>query len=564
MNAILTARPELALFAALSIGYGVGGIRIGQFSLGGVAGTLLAALAIGQIGVPVDAGLQRFMFTLFVYALGFSVAPSFFASIDKTTWRWTLLVVIEVVFLVVVVFVAAWIFKLDVGTASGLLSGAATESAMVGTTSEAIGRAAKTDLKLLQANVASAYALSYVFSLMTIVLFASQIAPRLLGIDLKKAARQALVKLGGAGSDLDPDQSAAFPSLVRRGFSVSTANGQSVASLEIALGGDATIEGVRRHGIAVGVTDDLVLQAADEVSLVGQRSPISDAVHLVGDEIADPSGLSFTVETRNIVLTRWPPERAPISEIAALLHAAGVRGVYLAGTMRDDRHYAVIPGATVRRGDVVRMFGKPDDVARAATVLGVASMPSPVTDFIYLGAGLIVGILIGMITIPILGAAVSLGSAGALLSGLGFGWLRARRLTFGAFPAAAMSILKDLGLAVFIASIGLSAGPSVLALLAARGWQLPVASIVITLIPASVSLFVGHVLLKMDPAILCGAIAGQHASTPAINATEAVAGNSIPVIGYTVTYAMANIALPLTGPFFVAAFEAIFGVRIAS
>jgi AspT/YidE/YbjL antiporter-like protein len=127
-----------------------------------------------------------------------------------------------------------------------------------------------------------------------------------------------------------------------------------------------------------------------------------------------------------------------------------------------------------------------------------------------------------------------------------------------------MSILKDLGLAVFIASIGLSAGPSVLALLAARGWQLPVASIVITLIPASVSLFVGHVLLKMDPAILCGAIAGQHASTPAINATEAVAGNSIPVIGYTVTYAMANIALPLTGPFFVAAFEAIFGVRIAS
>ena len=350
---------------------------------------------------------------------------------------------------------------------------------------------------------------------------------------------------------------------MRRGFKVSTAHGQTVLSLEAALGGDATIEGVRRHGADIGVTDDLILQMADEVSLVGRRSPISEAVHLIGDEIADPSGLSFTVETRNIVLTLWPPDPAPIADIAALLHTAGVRGVYVAGTVRDERNYPVIPGAFVRRGDVVRMFGKPDDVARAATVLGVASSPSPVTDFVYLGAGLIVGILIGMVTVPIMGAAVSLGSAGALLSGLGFGWLRARRLTFGAFPAAAMSILKDLGLAIFIASIGLSAGPSVLELLAARGWELPVASVVITLVPASVSLFVGHVLLKMDPAILCGAIAGQHASTPAINATETVAGNSIPVIGYTVTYAMANIALPLTGPFFVAAFEVLFGVHIS-
>ena len=105
-----------------------------------MAGTLLAALVIGQIGVHIDPSLQRFMFTLFIYALGFSVAPEFFASVDKTTWTWTLLVIVEVVLIIVVVFVAAYLFKLDVGTASGLLAGAATESALVGTASEAIGR----------------------------------------------------------------------------------------------------------------------------------------------------------------------------------------------------------------------------------------------------------------------------------------------------------------------------------------------------------------------------------------------------------------------------------------
>ena len=61
----------------------------------------------------------------------------------------------------------------------------------------------------------------------------------------------------------------------------------------------------------------------------------------------------------------------------------------------------------------------------------------------------------------------------------------------------------------------------------------------------------------MEPAILCGAIAGQQASTPAIKATEAAAGNSVPVVGYTVTYAIANVLLPLLGPLFVAAFAAM-------
>jgi putative transport protein len=561
LTAILAARPELALFAALAVGYGIGAIKLGPFKLGGVAGTLLAALAIGQIGVHVDADLQRFMFTLFVYALGFSVAPTFFASVDKTTWTWGLLVFIEVVLILVVVFGATWLFKLDVGTASGLLAGAATESAMVGTASEAIGKLglAAAEIKTQQANVATAYALAYVFSLITIVLFASQLAPRLLGIDLRKAARETLQRLGGVDANLDPDQGPAFPSLISRGFDVTAAAGKTVAAVELALAGNATIEGVRRHDADVKVTGDRQFETDDEVAVVGLRTALADAVRVIGPEVGDPSKVAFTVETRDVVLTRWPQHRAAVASIVAFLRASAIHGVYLAGITRDDRKLPALPGATVRRGDVLQLFGKPEDVARAAQVLGTAEIPGPMTDFVYLGGGLIVGILIGMITIPVAGAALSLGSAGALLSGLGFGWLRARRPTFGAFPAAAARVLKDLGLAIFIASIGLSAGPSVVALLGTRGWELPIAAICISLIPTMASLYVGRYLLHIEPAILCGAIAGQQASTPAINATEAVAGNPVPVIGYTVTYAIANVVLPLLGPIFVAAFTAIYG-----
>ena len=209
----MSDRPELAIFAALIVGYAIGAIKVGPFQLGGVAGTLIAALVIGQVGVSIDPSLQRFMFTLFIYALGFSVAPQFFASVDRTTWTWGLLVGVEIVLIIVVVFVATWLFKLDVGTASGLLAGSATESAMVGTASEAIGRLglAADATKAQQANVATAYALSYIFSLITIVLFASQAAPKLLGIDLRAEARRVMAKLGGADQNLDADQTILSP-----------------------------------------------------------------------------------------------------------------------------------------------------------------------------------------------------------------------------------------------------------------------------------------------------------------------------------------------------------------
>jgi AspT/YidE/YbjL antiporter-like protein len=112
--------------------------------------------------------------------------------------------------------------------------------------------------------------------------------------------------------------------------------------------------------------------------------------------------------------------------------------------------------------------------------------------------GLVVGILIGLISVPVAGVPLSLGSAGALLSGLAFGWLRSRRPTFGEFPPAASQILKDLGLAVYIAAIGLTSATGVLALLKTRGWELPIAAIFVSLVPTLASVYVGRFLLHIE------------------------------------------------------------------
>ena len=555
LHTLISARPELAIFGALIIGYAIGAVKLGAFQLGGVAGTLLAALAIGQVGVHIDPDLQRFMFTLFIYALGFSVAPQFFASVDKTTWTWGLLVLIEIVVILCVVFTAAWLLKLDLGTASGLLAGAATESAVVGTASDAIGKLGLSPAatQIFQANVATAYGLCYVFGLITIVLFTSQVAPWLLRIDLRKEAHRVLVELGGADLGLDSDQRHSFPMLVGRAFRVTTATGKSVAVVETELGGNVTIEVIQRQGVRVTVDQACVLEGGDVVGLVGLRAGLADAARSIGPELADPKVVDFIVETRDVVLTRAGMHRAPVTALIKLLRTSGCHGVYLAGIMRMERSLPPLSGSVVRQGDVLQLFGRPEDVARAVRILGEASPPDNTTDFVYLGGGLVIGILIGMVTIRVADVPLSLGSAGAMLSGLGFGWLRSRRPTFGAFPSAAAQILKDLGLAVFIAAIGLNSAPSVFTLLEAHGLGLPIAAVLVSLLPAAASLYIGRYVLHIEPAILCGAIAGQHASTPAIKATEAVAGNPVPVVGYTVTYAIANIVLPLLGPVVVAA-----------
>jgi putative transport protein len=499
------------------------------------------------------------MFTLFIYALGFSVAPQFFASVDRTTWTWGLLVGVEIVLIIVVVFVATWLFKLDVGTASGLLAGSATESAMVGTASEAIGRLGlSTDaVRAQQANVATAYALSYIFSLITIVLFASQAAPRLLGVNLRAEARRVMAKLGGADENLDADQSHSFPLLGTRAFRVAAAAGKTVAALETELDDNATIESVHRGGGSVAVIGTCPLETGDEVAVIGPRATLAHAARVFGPEIGEPADADFTVETRDVVLTRRAMHRTDVAAVVEFLRASECRGVYLAGIKRMERALPILRGSSLRTGDVLRLFGKPQDVACAARLLGEAEIPNDVTDFVYLGGGLVLGVLIGLVTVPLSGVPLSLGSAGALLSGLGFGWLRSRRPTFGRFPPAASQILKDLGLSVYIGAIGLTSATGVVALLKSRGWELPISAVFVSLVPTVASVYVGRYFLHIEPVILCGAIAGQQASTPAIKATEAAAGNSVPVIGYTVTYAIANVVLPLLGPLFVAAFAAI-------
>ncbi|MGF6264750.1 putative transport protein [Paraburkholderia youngii] len=546
---LLRSQPEIALFACLAIGYFIGSFHIGPIQLGGVCGTLIVALVLGQSGARIAPDLKNIAFALFIFALGFTGGPQFFANIGRG-WRYGLLSLIEIVSVLVLIMIAVSVLPLDVGTASGLLAGAATESAVIGTASEAIAKLGLGDAatQRLQANIVTAYSVSYLFGLVTIVLFTSQFAPLLLRVNLREEAERVWRKLGGEGA-FSEGQSAAAPALVGRAFRIGKAAGITVRALEEQYGYNLTVEQIERHGADLPVAMETRLAAGDVVLVAGRRAAVVAASAGLGEEVLGADFGQVFAQRLNVVLTRADVDGMTVAQLRAQAKPENARGVYIAAITRLESTIPALPGTDLHRGDVLTLVGAKADVERGAKRLGYVLPPTEKTDFVYLGLGVLVGMAIGRLGGTIGGVTLALGTGGGcLLSGLLFGWVRSRHPLVGSLPSAAAQILKDFGLATFIAAVGLSAGPDAIKLVREYGLALPLAGILMVLVPGLLSLWVGHALLKLEAPMLLGAIAGQQCSTPAISALVGVAGNSTPVIGYTITYALSNILLPLMGP----------------
>lgn len=550
----LHATPLLALFICISVGYVVGRVRFWKIQLGGVCGTLLVALVVGQSEVELNAQVKDIAFALFIFSLGYVGGPQFFASLNRRGLRYGTFPLIEVVSVLAIVSVAIMILDLDRGTAAGLLAGGATESAAVGTATDAIGKLdlPPGEIDTLQANVATAYTISYLCGLITIVLLTSQIAPLIMRIDLRAEATRLWERLGGK-ADPDQGEALALPGLVGRAHEVTVADGRTVAGVERALGADAAVERIGRGDTDVPVTPDVALRRGDAVLLVGERSALIRARDAIGPELAAGPGSDMALDTREVVFNRKEYAGRPLGELRERLSASERHGVFLTGITRVENPVPMRAGTVLENGDVLQITGAKEDVERVAGTIGYPIDPGVKADFVYIGLGLIVGIMLGKLTLDLGEVPVSLGTGGgALLAGLVFGWLRAKHPTFGAFHPAAASVIKDFGLVTFIAAVGLASGPQAIDLIEKYGAELPIAGILVTLIPASISLTVGWKLMKIDAPILLGAVAGQQCSTPAITAIQQVAGNSTPLIGYTIVYALSNVVLPLLGPIIVA------------
>lgn len=556
LHSLFAIAPINALFLSLAVGYTIGKIRIGRFQLGGLAGTLFAAIIIGQVGVEVDQNIKTMSFAVFIYTLGFISGPQFFQSLGRSTLNQLHITV----FCSIVIFTTVWgmaqILDLDKGTAAGLLAGATTESASVGTAGDAI---ANMDIdesvkKTLHANIAVTYAITYLFGFTIVVFFVTTAAPKLMGVNLKEAAKAYDEKQGQSQTHLQPGQQELLGTLLVRVFCVTEAEalGKTLSNIREGSYEKVHVQQVMRSGVILDLTPDIQFEQGDLVTLMGERSELVTAGKLLGEEVTELHHMELISETRDVVITSKNIANLTFKQARDTIEPNIRRGVFAIRLSRADREIRLHNHVKLEAGDVITLYGPAVSVAATADIIGYTQDQSKGVDYAYLGLGVVVGIIIGLFTIPVAGSEVGLHTGGGcLVSGLIFGWLRSKRPTFGSMPTATAMHLRDYGLAIFIASVGLASGPQAITLLEEKGALLPLISIVVVLTPLISSTLYARYVLKMDPILVCGALAGMLTCTAALNALVSQSESEAPVSGYTVPYAVSNVILTLLGPIIV-------------
>lgn len=547
--------PSLAIFLTIGIGFWIGKLKYKTFSLGTVTSVLLVGVLVGQMHIPISGPLKSVFFLLFLFAIGYSVGPQFFRSLKGSGLKQVGFACALCVVCLLVTWGIAVAFDYSPGEAAGLLSGAQTISAVIGVGGDTIQtlNASAADKKAWIDMIPVCYAVTYIFGTIGSAYILGNIGPRLLGgLDKVKAQTAQLAQqLNQSSLSSDPAYIDANRPVVFRAYKVSSSffdGGKTIKEIEEyvnSLKRRVFVERVRSGGKVIDVTPDLLVNKGDEIVLSGRREFIIQDESWIGPEVADNELLSFPVEELQVMLTKKTIDGLTVDQLRA---KPFMYGIMVNNIKRGGVNIPVLAQTELHAGDTLTINGLAREVNVAAPQLGYVDRPTNQTDLIFVGLGIVIGGLIGALTLHMGGVPISLStSGGALIAGLVFGWLRSKHPTFGRIPEPSLWILNNLGLNMFIAVIGITAGPTFISGIKEVGFMLFIAGILATSIPLFVGLWMGAKLFKFHPAINLGCCAGGRTTTAALGAIQDSLQSSIPAMGYTVTYAVGNTLLILWG-----------------
>jgi putative transport protein len=558
LEQFLVRYPELALFLVIAAGYWIGSFKIGTFSLGPVTGALFAGLAVGDFAhVPVSSMTKSFLFLLFLFGVGYLVGPQFAQSMKRDGLKPMLLAIVVCLTGLATSIAVAKVLRLDPGYASGLMSGALSQSAAMGTATDAINGLAIPEAQraLFVSHIAVADAVCYIFGYAGVILFVTQIAPALLKIDLPAEALKLEQALGVTRTK--PGLASAWRKFELRAYRLderSALVGVTVAAAEARIPDYRLfIHRIRRGEHLLEADPSTVLAAGDFVALSAPRQVIVEWIGPRAEEVEDRELLDIPLITADVILIN--PKLAGVT-LEAAARESWARALYLRSLRRGDQEIPVGTDVVLQRGDLLRIVGPEPVVQSAAKSIGVIVAPSTSIDFIVLGLAIFLGGLVGtLLSFSVGGINLSLStSVGTLLAGLLVGYLRTIYPLFGQIPDGAISLMTSLGLAAFVGLTGIHAGPIFLSALRETGLSLLLGGMAVTLLPQIVGFCFGHFVLRMNPILLLGSLTGAQTVTAAMAALQERAGSPVPVLGYTPAYPVANILLTTWGSVMVVIF----------
>jgi len=553
----LKANPYILLFFTIGLAVYVGKFNIKGYGLGMVAAAVVVGCALATwastygVKLQLDNFAKSLFYYLFMYGVGLRVGPSFFNSLKKDGLKFTVLAVICSVLGLVLVVLGARLFGLPPGAAGGILAGSQTMSAAIGTAEMAVTQGAYkvpagSTTEAVSAMIALGYGVTYIWGTVGIILICKYL-PRWWGLDAKKAAKEYEQAHGVANVD-DAGLSGYRPVGLRAYRLENPASaGKTIAQLRSSYPQYRVLNVVRARE-SLGADAGLRLEKGDIVALAGKVEDLTSNMGLLGPEVPDATALSIPLDQAEILITEKAVQGRALREFRDEDFAGQLQVVKLE---RGGVPMPVGADTQLKRFDVLFVVGLKAAVNKVVEKLGRVARPSTATDLLTLSVGMVAGLLIGQINVPIGSFSVGLGNAGGLLlSGIFVSSIGSGLRFFGCTPIAARNVVEDLGLVTFIAIVGINAGATLLAQLTGKtALFIFLAGFIASTIPPILTWAIGYHLMKINPAVLMGGVAGARShSGPCREAAKEIQ-SSVPWVGFPVGYAVSGVLLTVFGYF---------------
>ncbi len=553
----LSQQPFIVLFLIVALGLWVARANVRGVSLGVVASTLfvgllfsVTAFKVYDVSFKLPDFTKEIFFNFFIYAVGLKVGPQCFAGLEKNGKQFLIITLVVLILSPLFAIGCARYFGFHAGDLTGMLAGANTASASFGAAQSAlVSEPIHGDTEAIGRDLAVSFALAYALSMALFVVTIGYF-PLLTRSNAKADASKMDQELQGDKQPLPSTVGAldvgSLPVDIRAYRVKSPALvGQSVVDLR-RRNPRAVIEAVRREGQLLPVRDDLVLALDDEIAIGGRISSLIEAPEKVGPEVDVEELRGVQIETADVVLSRREYSGRPLEEV----RVGVAHGLYVNAIFRMGNQIPVSLQTLLKRGDVIRASGAKRDLDRFAKAAGGIVRPSLDTDLLTLSLGLALGVALGAISVRIAGLGLKLGAAAALLIvSIIWSWLRTRYPKWGGpFPEPARRFIENIGLSVFMAILAINTGPG--AYKAIQGGivgPVLISTVIVGFLPITIAWFIGIHALKLNSALLLGAVCGARQDAAGLKVVQERFKSSVPAIAFALPYTVSTLVFTVYG-----------------
>jgi putative transport protein len=520
----LLSEQMLVLFVILALGSLLGSLSWRGIALG-TAGVLFVALVFGHFGFSVPKAVMDLGLLLFVYAVGLQAGPRFFRTFRRQGLRFAIIGISVALTGAAATFGLAYLLHLPDDLAAGLYAGALTCTPALAGALDVFTRSAPD----LEAAVSVGYGVAYPFSMIGVVLLV-QFLPKILKKDLRAEERSWLA-----------ERQKELPMLVVKQYLITNPNldGCTLRQLDPHRLAHVNITRVRRGDQVEMMRPDFVFRQGDVVMAVGPQSEMDKIKLLFGGETQVQMDMNTNIATADLEVTSSEFAGKTLAELRVWEN----HGVVITRIRRQGVEVSPIGSMTLEIGDGLHVVGERLDVDEFIKKVGGDARKTQETSMLSYLLGLVLGIGLGVIPFRLAsGVEVKLGIAGgaflvSLLVGH-FGRIGRLRLYV---PMAAKNLTRELGLMLFLAGAGTSAGAQLVEVIRQQGWALFFAGAAVTIVSAAVGLLLMVKVFRLGTLASLGALTACMTNPPGLAAANNQTATDLATLSYASVYPVALI-----------------------